>query len=454
VMRRYVAPVVALVGGFLWAFSPFELAHLTAHANLVWNFFPPLVLLFTDELFFRQRARPALLGLVFGLTLSVQLGVYLQSIFTTMLVAFAVWLVIIVRWRREVRRRAGYVLRTLGVAVAVFVVVCSYPIYLFFFGSNRVPGKYRDPYYFVSDAANLIIPTRWELFQFGQAHRASLMRSGVFEQGFYLGVPVILVLICTLIFVRTGLVRLIAIGGLVAAVLSLGPSLVVLGKPKRISLPWRLAIKIGPLANIETVRFTMLSCFAATVLVAVALDRALRMQGRRRLLATYAIGAAVLTWAPALTLPHSALRIPQFFQTSAGKQTIANGEVVRTVPRAGPKVAQAIAMTWQAAADMRYKTPGGYFLGGKDGHTILEGVPDAFDNATDAIASGKPAPKPGSAAYLAAANAVGGKDVSVLLVVPLPDEHPAEQLKFAQSLTGISPQYVQGVWVFRLRPPP
>ncbi|MBV9919399.1 MAG: hypothetical protein JOY78_00890, partial [Pseudonocardia sp.] len=111
VMRRYVTPVAALVGGFLWAFSPFELAHLNSHANLVWNFFPPLVLLVTDELFFRQRVKPAVLGLLFGLCLSVQLGVYLQTIFTTMLVALFVWLVIILRWRREIRHRARYVVR-------------------------------------------------------------------------------------------------------------------------------------------------------------------------------------------------------------------------------------------------------------------------------------------------------------------------------------------------------
>jgi hypothetical protein len=454
VMRRYVAPVAALVGGFLWAFSPFELAHLTAHANLVWNFFPPLVLLFTDELFFRQRIKPVRLGVLFGLLVAVQLGVYLQTIFTTMVVALFVWLVIVVRWWKEIRRRAGYVIRTLTVAAAVFAVVCAYPIYLFLFGANRVTGKYRDPYYFVADLANLIIPTRWELVSFGQSHRALFLRSSAYEEGFYLGIPIILVLICALLFVRSRLVGLVALGGLVAAVLSLGPSLVVLGKAKHIALPWRWVINFASLGNIETVRFTLLSCFAATVLVAVVLDRALRIQGRRRLVAVGVICLAALTWAPRLTLPHSPLRIPQFFQTSAVTDTIANGEVVRTVPRPSQDEARAIAMAWQAAASFRYKTLGGYFLGAKDGQTIKGGVTDAFDDATAAIAAGKPAPKPGSKKFRAAADAVGSKNVSVLLVVPLPDRHPADELRFAETVTGIQPQYVQGVWVFRLRPPP
>jgi hypothetical protein len=455
VMRRYVAPVVALIGGFLWAFSPFELAHLNAHANLVWNFFPPLVLLFTDELFFRQRIKPVRLGTLFGLLLAVQLGVYLQTIFTTMLVASLVWLVIIVRWRNEIRRRARYVIQTLAVAAVVFLVVCAYPIYLFLLGKNRAQGSYRDPYYFVSDLANIIIPTRWELFQFGQTHRALFLRSSAYEEGFYLGIPIIVVLICTLIFVRTRLVRLIALGGLLAAVLSLGPSLVILGQPKHIALPWRWLIHVGPFGNLETVRFGLLSCFAATVLVAVVLDRALRLSGRRRLFAVGAIGLAALTWLPTLTLPHSPLRIPEFFRTSAVKDTIANGEVVRTVPRPSQDAAHAIAMTWQAAANFRYKTPGGYFIGAtQDGDTIKGGVPDAFDNVTDAIAAGNPAPQPGQAAFRAAAEAVGSKGVSVLLVVPLPDRHTFDELQFAQAVTGIQPKYVQGVWVFRLRPPP
>ena len=73
-LRRWVswAPA-AFLGGLLYGFSPFVLVSLTdAHLMLGMAAMPPLLVLFLDELFVRQRWRPWVTGLAIGAVALVQ----------------------------------------------------------------------------------------------------------------------------------------------------------------------------------------------------------------------------------------------------------------------------------------------------------------------------------------------------------------------------------------------
>jgi hypothetical protein len=70
--------------------------------------------------------------------------------------------------------------------------------------------------------------------------------------------------------------------------------------------------------------------------------------------------ATMVALAPRLPLEGSRLAAPSFF-TSAAVQRVPQGSVVLVAPYAGP--ASAAPMSWQALAGMRYRMPGGYFVG-------------------------------------------------------------------------------------------
>jgi len=62
VFRRYVrSQLAAAVGGLLYGFSPYMVAHALGHLHLILAVTPPLLLALLDEVLVRQRAAPWLL---------------------------------------------------------------------------------------------------------------------------------------------------------------------------------------------------------------------------------------------------------------------------------------------------------------------------------------------------------------------------------------------------------
>jgi len=57
--RRWIS---AWVGGLLYEFSPFMAVQITGHAQLFVAVFPPLLVIFGDEILVRQRRQPWLIG--------------------------------------------------------------------------------------------------------------------------------------------------------------------------------------------------------------------------------------------------------------------------------------------------------------------------------------------------------------------------------------------------------
>lgn len=68
--RRWVS---AAVGGLLYEFSPFMASQITGHSQLFPAMFPPLLVIFADEILVRQRRRPWLIGGLLGVATAAQL---------------------------------------------------------------------------------------------------------------------------------------------------------------------------------------------------------------------------------------------------------------------------------------------------------------------------------------------------------------------------------------------
>ena len=74
VFRRYVTSQLAAgVGGLLYGFSPYMLAHALGHLSLILAITPPLMLALVDEILVRQRVAPARLGVALGGLAAAQL---------------------------------------------------------------------------------------------------------------------------------------------------------------------------------------------------------------------------------------------------------------------------------------------------------------------------------------------------------------------------------------------
>src|SRR5690348_10429099 len=180
------------------------------------------------------------MGVIFGVLISVQVGLYIQTVVTGLFVVAPVLIIMAIVWRAQIRERARYAARTLAIGVGVVLVLCGYPLYVMFLGPARIQGVFRDPYLYVADLANLVIATPFTAWRPGQGDYARRLQLDPGELGFYVGVVVLATIVVALVLSRRFITRAIAIGGLSAAVLALGPHLVVLGRSTGIPLPWRM----------------------------------------------------------------------------------------------------------------------------------------------------------------------------------------------------------------------
>jgi hypothetical protein len=457
VLRRYLHPAAAWLTGAMYAFSPFVLAHLIAgHLNLVWNILPPLMVYFVDEIIVRQQRSPVRLGVLLGLVLTIQAGLYTQTIGLGAAVVAVVVTVMGLHWRDQVRLRLRYAATAVGIGAGLFLVLCAFPLYMLVRGPHRPTGSLRDQFYFVGDLANIVVPTPWNYALLGTGDRAADMRLNGAEQGFYVGVVALVACFVALAIARSAFAWLIATSAAAAAVLALGPQLVIFNDPHGPRwLPFRLIAHLPLLENIESVRFTVFVGFAAATLVGVLLDRALRSSVRTWQAGGVALATvAALTWMPAVNRYPvvSPIVAPAFFTDGSVTEAIAEGSVVRTVPRAAPELpGHAAPMTWQAWTLMHYKSRGGYFLGSEGGVNVNAGVPDAFDVATDSIGTGGLPPALGTPEFTAVQAALTEHPVDYIIVVPLAGTGDQQVLlTFVTAVTGVAGEENGGAYLFRL----
>jgi hypothetical protein len=456
-LRRHVErPWTALVGGAAYGFSPFAVAHLSAaHLNLVWGVLPPLLLLFLDEMFLRQRVRAWALGVAFGVTLVVQAGLYSQTLaIGGLMFAFGAVLVV-ARGARKLRGRARYALIAAASTVLTFLLLYGYPLYLLWRGPGVPRAPFRGGGHWVGDLANLVVPTERALLRPGTGALAAQMRGYPGEQGLYLGVVVLAVLVATVIVARRPLARLTAIAGLAATVFALGPRLVVLNRDTGIPLPWAVVSKLPLLGHIEPVRFAMFTAFCAAVLLALWLDTAAALPRLPARVAGLALAALALVTIAPRDLVASPLPIPVFFRDGTVSWLVEQGAVVKTVPWATTAWnGGALPLAWQAASGLHYRTTGGYFIGADPTHPVLlRGVADAYDNVSYAIRQGARPPVPDAPQTLAAREVLRDRKVALLVVVPQPQDGTRTQtlLAWTQTVTGRPGDDHDGVWVFDLR---
>ncbi len=437
-----------IVAGGLYGFSPYVLAHFgVGHLNLVWAVLPPLLLVAARALFVVPPRRPVRAGVLLGLALAVQLGLYTQTVALGALVLVIAGVVLACARPGAVRERLPTIGWMAVGCVPTVLVTCAYPLYLVLFGPVRPAGQIRPTLDVAGDPLNTVLPTAMTIG--GTSDASDRLNAYVGEQGGYVGIAMLLLLVTAWVTARTAAVRVVAVIGLVTFVFSLGSSLTTGQRDLHVWLPWRLMLDVPLLSVAEPVRLQVFVALCVALVVGLWIDRLGQVRDRGRWIAGAALTTvAVASWLPGEPARTAGATSPAFF-AEAGDH-LRRTDVVLTIPRpTGRWIGGALPILWQAESGMAYRTTGGSFLSSDPTHEILFETPvNLFEQAAADLLAGGPAPDDRQAERARAELQELG--VTAVLVVPQGRGDHAAVEEFAARVTGGDGEPVGGVRLFRL----
>jgi hypothetical protein len=409
-IRQHVAShVAAVLGGLLYGFSPFMLGESLGHPHVTMAFLPPIIFIALEEAVIRQRRRPVPIGVLLGALAAAQALIGEDVLAMTAIVGLMAIGLLAGMHPGQVRVRRDHALRVLGIAALTFVLLAGPALVFQFLGPQAVHDRAHGPNYWVSDVLGFVVPTKLQWLTLPQALALRERLTGtVTESSNYLGIPLIALLVFISWRSRSETrVRLVALVGLLAAMLSLGVTIHAAGQftfvpvavlalafpllrrvlPGRLLLyefliAWVAMAQVPPLTNMLPVRLMLFVFLVAGLLVAVFVDHLVRAPAlRSRLLAGAVASLALAPLFPSLPYPATPVEVPAFFAGPA----IPDGSVAVIFPFVDPT--HTAAVLWQAQSGMRFKMPEGYAFV-PPGQGNVDPPPSATRAAGLAIAEG------------------------------------------------------------------
>jgi hypothetical protein len=331
----------SLIGGYVFGFSPYVLAHLTGGPFLALiALLPALVLLVIRRLEDSLSPRRFVVGMT--ATLIGQFLISTEVLATATL--FGAIAIVIAYWLFPAGRRSlARMTLELGVAYLAMAVLISPFLYYFFFGRHYPPvGTF-----FSGDLLSFVAPPHFLELTHAHGTGAPYARSG--EN--YLGIPL---LVCILAFAveerrhRSTWLLLSCLA--VAAVASLGGQLSVGGRSIGVWMPWHL------FADIPVLRYAIPVRFAAFVSLpaALILTMWLALRGGIVRWAAVLVAVAAILPNPGNASWHTSARDPAFFADGSYRAYLRASDHVLTVPVLGAN------QRWQADTGFAFKLAAGY----------------------------------------------------------------------------------------------
>ena len=443
-IRRF-APghLAAAVGGLVYGFSP-AIRVQSHHLHMSLAFLVPLMLLGLHEALVRQRRSPWLVGAGLGAMAGCQLLIGEELLAMTALLGFAMFLLLVLSNLRRLRDRWAYAAKVFGAALVLLAAIVVWPLSVQFTGPQRIHGDIQKTNY-SNDLQGFILPGWPQALSHDGA--AELVEGFAGGNSAYLGLPLVLVLVVLAVRWRSsGVVRVGLALMVVAAVLSLGPTLLVGGRDTGIPLPWAFFDDLPLLPSLIPARLAQLTALFAGLLLAVFLHAVWREGGWRRP-AAVAVALAVLVplW-PADTVPAEKVATPAFFTSPAVRELPRDG-VTLVLPWPYRRIAEP--MTWQAEAGLWFRMPGGYFIGprGDSEQPRFDAVPTSASMTFTRIFAGVPPPRLTRPRRRALAHDFVRWRVGSVVVGPMPNQ--AAMIGFLTELLGREPQAVGDVYLWR-----
>ena len=315
--RAFADARVALIGGFLFGFSSYEVAQ-AATLNLSFTCLLPCLGWIALARWQGRIGRAAAVALI-AVVAVCQFLICVEIFAMTVVFGAVGWLLF---YAASAAWRPGLVRLLVDLAIAApIVLVALSPCIASMAGSLRyvnLPPLW--PYYFAATPLGFFIPGQNTLLSLPPMWRLTREFVGDFqEQDSYLGLPLL-----SVIYVyargewRAPLVRALALLLLVVAVCSLGPHLWLGERYTAIRLPWAVLKRLPLLGEALPVRFAVYVAFLAAVM-AVLWMQAAPAQARRRLWVGVAACVAILPVGhPVEPAPVSAFFMPGRLQAVLG----------------------------------------------------------------------------------------------------------------------------------------
>jgi hypothetical protein len=245
-LTRYLTkdPFAALLSGYLFGFSSYELGQMLGQLSLVLIFPVPLILWLAIFRVSTQIGRRRFIALLTSLLL-LQFGFSLE-VFATVYVAGSIaWLAALV-CLREHRKQLCVLAADICLATVILVAITTPWLVSMYEGRSDVPDIVNLPAEYGADLMNFIVPTK--VIQFGGAafEFVSVRFHGNWsEQGSYLGLPLVAMVAASLrSHKRVAVSRVLLITMIVFVVLSLGPVIRIFGNQIEIWAPWQLVLEL------------------------------------------------------------------------------------------------------------------------------------------------------------------------------------------------------------------
>ncbi|MEV6630549.1 hypothetical protein AB0M54_07345 [Actinoplanes sp. NPDC051470] len=358
--RHLVTSRLAAWIGALWCgFCPAMVSHANGHINFVSQFVVPFIVWQVIRL--REPGRAVRGGVTLGLLIVLQVFINEEVLLFAALTLGVFVIAYALMARSEARAVAGRVAAGVGVAAITSGVLLAYPLWWQFTGKGSYQGQPFTPDEYVTDLLSLGAYARQSLA--GNSYVAGVLSVSGTEENTFFGLPLLVLLVIgTRLVWRSVAARSVAIAGLVMLLVSMGPHLRVSGTTTTIPLPFGLISHLPVINLVSVTRFAMVTATVVGVLLALIIDRGVRLTGRSRrwFLIGLAVALVPVLPKPLPTIP--AAPLPPFIADGMWRDYVADDRSLVPVPL--PEVTTGReAMRWAGLSNLAFRVPRGYFMG-------------------------------------------------------------------------------------------
>jgi hypothetical protein len=422
----------ALLGGFLFGFSPYVIGQILSHLNLILIFPIPLAVYLTAGRLQENLSRRRFVILL-TLVLSMQFLLVLEPFAAMTFVAGVTLLIALQIGSAAHRHRIFGLIGEIAAAYAFTALLMSPYIYFFFAYGFPTQPLWPSAMY-SADLLNFIVPTSANAIGNSAALRAisASFTGNIFEQGACIGIPLLSIAIIWSRRRRGEFLPKLLIATIAAiCVLAIGPFLQVAGHPV-FPMPWLLVEKLPLLKSALPVRLVMFAFLALAVIFTMWLCDPLT--GSVEKVIGTAATLVMLMPNPAASFWASRAPLPEFFRDGTSNHLLTRDDIVLPLPFG----ARGMSMLWQAAGGMNFRIASG--LTGLQPIEIRRWpVVNVFFGSLDL-----PEPDLQLKAFIANLGITA-------IVVDASDEHVTEWKQLLSSLD-VTPREVAGVILYRLNP--
>lgn len=341
----------ALLGGYVFGFSPSMLGQLLAHLTVLMIFPAPLMVLAT-----LRRLRDERSARTFSATLAVLLvvqflswpeAVAVESLFGGVAIALAWWTA--PQWRERLQ---GLLFPVICAYFASALVLSPYLYYFFAIEQIAFPGGLRG--LFSVQLADLLVPTTTALLGTIPLFRAMSRGSNIFETGSYIALPMLIIVVD---FARRNWrdwrTRFLVTILLILTAASLGSELKV-GAFRSIPLPWAIAEQLPLIDKALPTRFPLYGFLILGIILSLWLSDGSLQKNR----CAVGAGALLLFTLPNLSSTYwtTPINTPAFFSARLYPRYLSPGDTVLTIPYG----ITGNSNIWQATSGMYFRMAGGW----------------------------------------------------------------------------------------------